>query len=179
MQSKRQNEAPHVQWSDRIVLEQSPTTDSLATSGYGTPRAHGALALTSLEAAYLHEKGTICITDLRSRTLTLEQIERRATKRDPEFWIRLVVFTDLRNRGYVVKTALKYGADFRVYEKGVKPGQDHSKWIVYPVHEGGAFGWREFAAQNRVAHATRKRLLLAIVDDEAGLVYYEVGWTRP
>ena len=44
-------------------------------------------------------------------------------------------FKDLRKKGYIVKTALKFGADFRVYEKGVKPGEDHAKWVVFPVHE--------------------------------------------
>ncbi len=179
MSTRRQNEAPKIIWSERVVVLHSPTADSLIASGYGTARAHGALALSALEAAYLHERETICLTDARGTPLTESQIARRASKSDPEFWLRLVVYSDFRSRGYVIKTALKYGADFRVYERGVKPGHDHSKWIVYPVHERAAFGWREFVAKNRVAHATRKHLVLAIVDDEGGVLFYEVGWMRP
>ena len=37
----------------------------------------------------------------------------------------------------------------------------------------------EFAAKNRVAHSTRKRLLLAIVDAEGQVTHYEVAWKRP
>lgn len=104
---------------------------------------------------------------------------KKAEKMEPDIWIRFVVFKDLRNRGYIVKTALKFGADFRVYERGVKPGEDHAKWIVYPVTEGSEITWYEFAAKNRVAHSTKKRLLIAIVDEEGDVTYYEIRWTRP
>ena len=54
-----------------------------------------------------------------------------------------------------------------------------AKWIVYPVHETWTLTWYEWAAKNRVAHSTRKQLLLAIVDDESDVSYWEVRWTRP
>ena len=103
----------------------------------------------------------------------------RRKKLEPNFWIRYCVFKDIRNRGYIIKTALKFGADFRVYDRGVKPGEDHAKWIIYPVHEASTMTWYEFSAKNRVAHSTRKRLLLAVVDDEGDCTYYEVAWKRP
>ncbi len=40
----------------------------------------------------------------------------------------------MRNRGYIIKTALKFGADFRVYDRGVKPGEDHARWIIHRVN---------------------------------------------
>ena len=85
----------------------------------------------------------------------------------------------MRDRGYIVKTALKFGADFRIYDRGVKPGEDHAKWIVYPVHESESLTWYEFAAKNRVAHSTKKKLLIGIVDDEGDVTYYEIKWIRP
>ena len=93
--------------------------------------------------------------------------------------IKYAVFKDLREKGYIVKTALKFGADFRVYPKGVKPGKKHAKWIVFVEHETGKLTWHEFAAKNRVAHSTRKNLLLAIVDEEGDITYYEVRWIKP
>jgi len=86
------------------------------------------------------------------------------------------VFEDLRKKGYVVKTALKFGADFRVYEKKKK---EHSKWIVFVQKESKKIDWKEFASKNRVAHSTRKNLLLAITDDEGGIIYYEINWVKP
>jgi len=51
--------------------------------------------------------------------------------------------------------------------------------VVFPVHEGGTLTWYDFAAKNRVAHSTRKRLLMAIVDDENCPTFYEIKWVRP
>ena len=90
-----------------------------------------------------------------------------------------VVFSDLRKRGYIVKTALKFGAEFRVYEKGVKPGEDHAVWLLYPVKEHQNQTWYDFAAKMRVATSTKKKLLIAIVDNESDVTYYEVSWLRP
>jgi len=38
------------------------------------------------------------------------------------------VYKDLRDKGFIIKPGLKYGADFSVYEKGSRPGDEHSKW---------------------------------------------------
>ncbi len=79
----------------------------------------------------------------------------------------------------MVKTALKFGADFRVYDKETKPGKKHAKWLVFVERETNKLTWHEFSAKNRVAHSTKKKLLLAIVDEENDVSYYEVGWVKP
>ena len=113
------------------------------------------------------------------KNLKSDDFIKLAQEIEPNFWVRYCVFRDLRQRGYVVKTALKFGADFRVYDRGIKPGEDHAKWVVFPVHEGGTLTWYDFAAKNRVAHSTRKRLLMSIVDDENCPTFYEIKWIRP
>jgi len=134
--------------------------------------------LPLLDAFYLLEKKKILIKDKR-KELTPEQLLKKIKKTEPNFWTKYRVYKNLRDRGYIVKTALKFGADFRVYERGVKPGEDHAKWIVYPVHEASVLTWQEFSAKNRVAHSTKKRLLIGIVDDEGDVTYYEIRWMRP
>ncbi len=148
-------------------------------SRYGTLLEGGKLQLSLLEALYLLEKNKIVILDSKNKALDLEQFLKKATKLEPNFWIRYSVFKDMRNRGYIIKTALKFGADFRVYDRGVKPGEDHARWIIYPVHEGATLTWYEFAAKNRVAHSTKKRLMMGIVDDEGDVTYYEIKWLKP
>ena len=132
-----------------------------------------------VEGLYLLEKGRMDVYDGRNKKLKFDEYVRKARRVEPEFWIRYCVFKDMRNRGYIVKTALKFGADFRVYDRGVKPGEDHAKWILYPVHEGNVFSWYEFSAKNRVAHSTRKNLLIGIVDEENDVTYYNIAWIRP
>ena len=113
------------------------------------------------------------------KEVSIETYIKKARKIEPNFWIRYCVFKDIRNRGYIIKTALKFGADFRVYDRGVKPGEDHARWIVFPVHEASVFTWHEFSAKNRVAHSTKKRLLIGVVDEEGDVTYYEIKWMRP
>jgi len=135
--------------------------------------------LSLLEAMYLLQKEKLTITTRTGKEIPQEEYLKKARKHDPAFDIRYAVFKDIRNRGYIVKTALKFGADFRVYDRGIKPGEDHAKWIVYPVHERNALTWQEFSAKNRVAHSTKKRLLIGCVDDEGDVSYWEVRWMRP
>jgi tRNA-intron endonuclease len=163
-----------------VLAEATDETRELYNqSRYGTLLENGKLQLSLLEALYLLEKNKIEIRDSKNKLLDFEQFLKRATKFEPNFWIRYCVFKDMRNRGYIIKTALKFGADFRVYDRGVKPGEDHARWIIYPVHEGATLTWYEFAAKNRVAHSTKKRLMMGIVDDEGDVTYYEIKWLKP
>ena len=146
---------------------------------YGEPVDNKKFQYSLIEASYLLERGKLKILDFKNKEIDFDSFVKKAKKIEPNFWIRYIVFKDLRKRGYIVKTALKFGADFRVYDRGVKPGDDHAKWIVYPVHEGSTMTWYEFTAKNRVAHSTRKRLLLGIVDAEQDVVFYEIKWMRP
>ncbi len=165
---------------ERVITESSDLARELYNkSRYGTMLENGKVQLSLLEALYLLEKGKLEILDGKNKPISFEKFIKKAQKIEPNFWIRYCVFKDIRNRGYIIKTALKFGADFRVYDRGVKPGEDHAKWIVYPVHEADTLTWYEFAAKNRVAHSTRKRLLLGIVDEENSCTYYEIAWKRP
>ena len=165
---------------ERVILEKSNESRELYDkSRFGSILEDGKLQLSLLEALYLTEKKKICVVDGRGKEIKFEQFIKKSQKLEPNFWIRYCVFKDMRNRGYIIKTALKFGADFRVYDRGYKPGEAHAKWIIYPVHEGEALTWYEFAAKNRVAHSTKKRLLIGIVDDEGDVTYYEIRWVRP
>ena len=138
----------------------------------------GKVLYSLVETLYLLEKDKVDIFE-DGKKLDVKEFTKKAIKHEPNFLVRYVVFKDMRNRGYVVKTALKFGADFRVYDRGIKPGEDHAKWILYPVREGSTLTWFDFSAKNRVAHSTRKRLLIAIVDEENDVTYYSISWTRP
>jgi len=165
---------------ERVLTEsKDEARDFYNQSRYGTIQEDGKLQLSLHEALYLMEKGRLEILDLRKKKLDFDSYLRKAKKAEPNFWIRYSVFKDMRNRGYIIKTALKFGADFRVYDRGVKPGEDHARWIVYPVHEGSVMTWYEFAAKNRVAHSTKKRLLIGVVDEAGDVTYYEIRWMRP
>lgn len=166
--------------NERIVTENSnEARDLYNQSVFGSILDNGQVQLSLHEALYLLEKNRLELVDYRKKEITFHDYFKKANKLEPNFWVRYAVFKDMRTRGYIVKTALKFGADFRIYDRGVKPGEDHARWVVYPVHEGTTLTWYEFAAKNRVAHSTKKRLMLAVVDDESDVTYWEVKWVRP
>jgi len=165
---------------ERIITEATDKArDLYAKSVYGAVLDDGSVQLSLVEGLYLLDKGKIDVLDGRKQKITFEKYIKKAQRIEPTFWIRYCTFKNLRDRGYVVKTALKFGADFRVYDRGIKPGEDHAKWVVFPVHEASVLTWNEFAGKNRVAHSTKKRLLLAVVDDEGDVSYWESRWIRP
>ena len=165
---------------EKVITEASDEAREFYNqSRFGILTENSKVELSLLEGLYLLEKGKLSLKSDHGKKLTFELYLKKAREAEPNFWIRYCVFKDIRNRGYIIKTALKFGADFRVYDRGVKPGEDHARWIVYPVHEGNTLTWYEFAAKNRVAHSTKKRLLIGIVDDEGDVTYYEIRWMRP
>lgn len=165
---------------ERVITESSDESREFYNqSRFGSLAENGKVELSLLEALYLVEKGRLSVQSETGKVLEFETFVKKARRVEPNFWIRYCVFKDMRNRGYIIKTALKFGADFRVYDRGVKPGEDHAKWIVFPVHEGSTLTWHEFSAKNRVAHSTKKRLLMGVVDDEGDCTYWEVKWMRP
>jgi tRNA-intron endonuclease len=130
------------------------------------------------EVLFLVEKEKMEVLS-NKKVVLFKDLLKKLQKIDKRIQIKYIVFKDLREKGYIIKTALKFGADFRVYEKGFRMDEKHSKWIVFVDHESRKLTWHEFSAKNRVAHSTKKNLLLSIVDDEGDVSYYEIKWIKP
>ena len=96
-----------------------------------------------------------------------------------DLFFKFLVYSDLKNRGYVIKTGFKYGSEFRLYDRGLAPGKGHSNYLVKVVYEKYNIDALDFASYVRVSHGVNKNLLLAVVDDDLDITYYNVEWTRP
>lgn len=127
------------------------------------------------EALYLIEQGKMNIFT-GSKKLTQSILASKFNKIDKNFSLKYSVFSDLRKKGFVCKAGLKFGADFRVYDKS--QNREHAKWLLFVVSENSKLSWSEFAAKNRIAHSTNKKLLVAVVDSEEKVSYYESGWEK-
>jgi tRNA-intron endonuclease, archaea type len=141
-------------------------------------KVSGKVVYSFSEALFLVEGKKMDVFSGKKK-LGFDALLKKFLRFDKKIQMKYAVFSDLRKKGYVVKTALKFGADFRVYEKGKKMGESHARWIVFVENESNKTTWNEFSSKNRVAHSTKKKLLLAIVDDERDVLYYEVGWVKP
>lgn len=133
---------------------------------------------TLSESLFLVEEKKLKVLDNKEKEIKKNDLLKKFERLDKKFKTKYFVFRDLRKKGYIVKTGLKFGAEFRVYEKGKSIAKDHSKWIVFPVDEREKLTWHDFAAKNRVSHSTKKKLLIAVVDEENDVSYYEVDWKK-
>ena len=163
-----------------IVTSNESLAFSLYEKSVFGEKIGGKIQYSLPETLYLVEKKKIEVYS-KNKKIDFEPLLNKFKKVDNRILIKYYVYRDLREKGYIVKTALKFGAEFRVYDKGVKPGQKgkHARWIVFTEKETNKISWYEFAAKNRVAHSTRKKLLLAIIDEEGDISYYEVNWIKP
>lgn len=144
-------------------------------SGFGK-LSEEMLELSIIEACYLMENGRIDIYENDSKcelSYILDMLK------NDNLYGKYIVYRDLKNRGYIIKTGFKYGSEFRLYERGGGPGQGHSDYLVKVLYETYDVKVLDFSSYVRVAHGVNKKLLLAVVDDDLDITYYNVEWTRP
>lgn len=163
-------------YDDRVIVKDEKAHNLHNRRYYGNLTDSG-LELSFIEALYLlkHEKIDIYTDD--DKNISVEDLTDII--RNNHTYSHYLVYDDLRTRGYIVKTGFKYGSDFRIYERGHKPGDGHSNYLVKILSEEQSIKARDFSSYVRVAHGVRKNLLLSVVDDEYNITYYDIEWTKP
>ncbi|MFB6209232.1 MAG: tRNA-intron lyase [Candidatus Nanohaloarchaea archaeon] len=143
------------------------------------------LELSFVEALHLVDREELEIVE-DGEKLEREEIYHRFSSEDDEFDHKYAAYSDLRERGFIVKTGFKFGAHFRVYPRGVNPYKDgpkedheHTKWIVHAVPEDYNTSFQEMSRAVRLAHNIRATMLWAVVDAERQVTYYEVERVTP
>lgn len=162
---------------DKIFSNSEDAFSFYEKSRFGEKK-EGKIEYALFEALFLVQEKKMQVW-FGKKNLSLEDLLKKLKRIDKKLETKFTVYSDLRKKGYIVKTALKFGAEFRVYERGVFPGDDHARWILYTSKEHDQLSWHDFAAKNRIAHSTKKNLLIAIVDEEGDVSYYEVSWLKP
>lgn len=160
-----------------IVSSNSPSAYFLYKKSHFGEKKEDKIQYSFAETLFLVERKKMDVF-LKRKKLSGDDLMKKILRFDKKIQVKYPVFRDLRKKGYIVKTALKFGAEFRVYDKNAKPGKKHAKWIVFTDYESKKLTWYEFSSKNRVAHSTKKNLLLAIVDEEGDITYYEVKWLK-
>jgi tRNA-intron endonuclease, archaea type len=161
---------------NKVVSSSSGAFSLYEKSRFGEKKG-SRIEYSTAEVLYLVEGKKMKVLS-RKKEFGFDALVKKFRMSDKKIETRHAVFSDLRKKGYLVKSALKFGAEFRVYEKGKKVGEDHARWLLNSVKEADKINWHEFTAKSRVAHSTKKNLLLGIVDEEGDVTYYEVGWVK-
>lgn len=129
------------------------------------------IVYSEFEALYLKELVQAEIIK-NNKKLTEEQLIKLFSKKD--FKINYLVYKYLRKKGLIVKTGSKFGAEFRVYEKN----NQHAKYLVYIVKQSEKLNLHNLISKIRISHSTGKKLLLAILDSEEEILFYEIDWKK-
>ncbi len=166
---------------ERVVIWDLEEGKNIFENGwYGKLKEDG-LELSLVEAVYLVQKKKISV-----KKTAFKKLFDHAMKIDKRFNIRYTVYKDLRERGLPVRTGFKFGCDFRVYERGVKPikrgpksAKEHTKWVVFAVPEDHTCSFQELSRAVRLAHNIRANMLWGIVDNDGDCTYYEIKFISP
>lgn len=176
---------------NRVVVSGEDAVSLYDEGGYGKPipeEKPKRVELDLVEASYLVEKDKLKVFEKdgsKKKKLKEEDIMKVGSRNVNEFHSQFVVFRDLRERGYLVKTGFKFGAHFRVYERGVKlkrgpkAEHEHTKFVVHSVAEESAFSLPELSRAVRLAHNIRATFVWAVVDKESDVTYYLIQRLTP
>lgn len=143
------------------------------------------LELSLVEALHLMDREELEIVE-EEEVLEREDVFQRFSEKDDEFDHKYATYSDLRERGFIVKTGFKFGTHFRVYPRGVNPYKDgpkdereHTKWIVHAVPEDYTMSFQQMSRAVRLAQNIRAKMLWAVVDSEREVTYYRVDRMTP
>lgn len=133
------------------------------------------LVLSGVEALYLLERGKIRVINERGIELSMNELAAILAETDPGIWIKYLVYSDLRRRGYVLRPLPGPSPCFMLYERGTDPDYGTSKYLVYAVVEGVKVDFKELEKMSERARRLRKELILAVLDRQGEIAYYAVN----
>ena len=161
---------------DRVLIRDESQAQRLIQKGFGVNR-EGVLELSLLEALFLFERNSLEAVSKGTKVDRVRLI--KASGNEEDFQRRYKVYKDLREKGYVVKTGFKYGAHFRVYERGEFSQEGHSALLVHVVPEDAVMSFPELSRAVRLTQSVKKRMLFAVLDHEGDITYYQVDRVLP
>jgi len=156
----------------KVLVGESDLKSFLREKGFGEERGKRQ-ELSLIEALFLVESEKMDVKGGK-KTLNFDDLLEIGNKAEENFYSKYLVYSDLRQRGLLVRTGLKFGSDFRVYERGKDVKTGHSKYLVHVVPEEYACSFPELARAIRLSQNVNKLMIYAIVDEEGDITYYQI-----
>ncbi|MBT4870149.1 MAG: tRNA-intron lyase [Candidatus Diapherotrites archaeon] len=155
---------------DKVLVSNSTLKGTLVGKGFGESKGRE-LVLDLYEALFLVANKKIVVKRTNKKIKGKELLTLGLTQ-DKKFYSKSLVFSDIRERGQVVKTGLKFGFDFRVYPKGKKMGKAHSAFGINVTSENEKLSMTQVSRITRLAGNIHIKAVLAVVDRENSINYY-------
>jgi tRNA-intron endonuclease len=169
----------------RVFILDNKVFNELEESGFGKV-IEDRLELALVEAMYLIDKKKLKVrVEGKKKSMKKNEFYDYATQNERNFHAKFIVYSDLRERGFIVKTGFKFGCDFRVYDRGVKikkgpkAPHEHTKWVVHAIPEEFSCSFPELSRAVRLAQNIRTEMIWAIVDSENDVTYYSIKRIAP
>lgn len=157
----------------RVVVHDQAEASRLADRGSYGLRDKGALVLDLLEAGFLVEEERLHVVDPAGSTVDHRQLLTRGATTLDGFETAYLAYRDHRARGFVVRARDDGLLD--VWTRGAAPPRQAASMLAAPRGEAEHAGPR--ALFDLIDQATRldRSLLVAVVDEESDVTYYELG----
>ena len=162
--------------SDRVFIFDQEQCGFLHDYGFFGKLVNGIYQLSLVEACYLIGKGRLTVKDMEGNDLDYDDLFEYGYNEQDEFENRLSVYTDLRERGLVVKAGFKYGTHFRVYQED--PDDCHARFLVHAVPYEVTKMWPDISRTVRLSGGVKKEILFAMVKGNS-VQYLEFEWYKP
>ncbi len=159
----------------RVVVEGEYAQVLYEAGYYGTLKAEKQLVLEPEETLLLARRQRIQVQDSTGNPLEFSNLLEQLAENRSGLWTRFLVYSDLRSRGYVVRTGYGKGLLFRVYPRGAKLNEATAKYFVCAISEGTPLKVGELDAFSKQAKRNRKKLMLAVLDRQGETTYYLVS----
>ncbi|MEM1597085.1 MAG: tRNA-intron lyase [Pyrobaculum sp.] len=135
------------------------------------------LILALYEALYLAERKKLVVVDEGGVEVPVEKLVELGREKIKNFDDIYKIYKYFRELGYVVKSGLKFGALFSVYERG--PGIDHAPMVVVFLEPDKGISATDITRGGRLGHSVKKTFTLATVLKQTGeVVLLGFSWAR-
>ncbi|MHA1207933.1 MAG: tRNA-intron lyase [Candidatus Freyarchaeota archaeon] len=162
--------------TDEGVIVNADDAERIYERGfYGEIQEDGTLKLSPVETLLLVERNRLDVRNDNNESLDFKALTKIFIKSNPDLWIKYLVYRDLRSRGYIVREGFGGKIDFRLYPRGAKLGTDTSKSLIYTVIEGAPIGLEDLDRVTKLAVSARKRLIMAVINRQGEVTYYQVS----
>ena len=131
--------------------------------------------LSLIEALFLLKNDKITIFDPKlDKNYSYDEFYEICKETHHKFEEKFIIYQDLRQKGYIPRPGLKFGADFVVYKKG--PGLEHSPFIAHVLPHDAKITAIEMVRAGRLATSVRKKFVIA---NPLTMSYYFFEWFKP
>ena len=153
------------------ILNQSMQNE-LLSKGYGE-KYKKEFILSSFETLYLVYIKKLKVSKIK-KNISFDELIQICKKYESDIFTKFLIYRDLRNRGYIVKSGFGFGSDFLVYEKG-HFGRKGGKYLIFGLNEGTEE--KISRIQKNIEEITKmgKEPIIAVIERRGEVIYYKIS----